>query len=492
MTNAEIYEAMGRKLRASPRLGRLHAKQREFLAVEHRECLIGGAAGGGKTEALLADAIAYAHHPHYRALILRRSYPELAKPGAIMDRAIRWLGREFWNETAKRFTFASGAILQFGYVDGPADLEQYKSSEFHRIYIDELTAWSEADYVYLFSRCRKNKGDPVPLAMRAGTNPDGIGAEWVRLRFGIPDGKIPETDEERAALRESPKPIEHTDPRTGARRLFLPARAEDNPTLDLEAYDAQLRELGEATYWQLRFGLWVRNGEGLVYGLFDATRDVIAEAPEGITNTILAQDFGTTSPTSWTILGWRPNDPCVYALRSFKLPGIIPSENAEMVERLQALWHFHTIVGDEGGLGKAYAEEARRRFLLPFRPAQKEGKLGFIKLLNGEFSRGRLKIVRAECAELIHELNTLPWKPKTSHTVEAPGFANHCTDGLLYGWREASAYTNKPIVAPTSADEARRQELDAFFAKDAARLKRQRETEWWDDGAGPLEGMADE
>ena len=478
MTNGELASVLDRKLKMAGRSYipfPLHAKQVAFLGLPQLEALYGGAAGGGKTEAELADCLQYVHHKHYRALILRRSYPELSKPGAIMDRALQWMGREFWSATDKRFTFPSGAVIQFGYVAGQADLAQYKSAQFHRVYIDELTEWAEPDYVFLFSRIRKTVGDPIPLAMRAGTNPDGVGAEWVRIRFGIEEGQTPQG------------PIHQ-----GEDRVFLPARAEDNPSLDLEPYDKALRQLGDAKYQQLRWGKWVRDGEGLVYGAFLDSRNVIAKAPE-CPYKILSQDYGTTAQTSWTLLGYRDNDPRVYILKSWKLAGIIPSRNAEIVEDLERVWKFASIVGDVGGLGKAYAEEARRRFMLPIEAADKNNKRGYIELFNGELERGRILIVNGEgeCADLVHEMKTLPWKPHSNRAEEAPGFENHCTDGALYGWRRASAYAAKELrPEPKTPEEAKRRELDEFFAKDAAVQKAAREREWWDDGTSMLSGSA--
>jgi hypothetical protein len=85
--------------------------------------------------------------------------------------------------------------------------------------------------------------------MRAGTTPDGVGAEWVRQRFGIPEGQI----------------IEAPIVTCNGDRVFLPARAEDNPALDLVAYERSLAQLGPAKFQQLRWGRWVRDGEGVVY-----------------------------------------------------------------------------------------------------------------------------------------------------------------------------------------------------------------------------------
>jgi predicted ribonuclease YlaK len=66
-------------------------KQLAFLATPQREALYGGAAGGGKTDALLMAALQYVDIPNYSAILLRRSYTDLALPGAIMSRARAWL-----------------------------------------------------------------------------------------------------------------------------------------------------------------------------------------------------------------------------------------------------------------------------------------------------------------------------------------------------------------------------------------------------------------
>ena len=74
-------------------------KQQDWIALDVLESCYGGAAGGGKTDALLASALRFADTPGYAALILRRTFPDLALPGAIMDRSHAWLDgtRARWN-----------------------------------------------------------------------------------------------------------------------------------------------------------------------------------------------------------------------------------------------------------------------------------------------------------------------------------------------------------------------------------------------------------
>lgn len=110
----------------------LHSPQLAFLTLNCNEALYGGAAGGGKSDALLMAALQYADVPGYAALILRRTYSELAEPGAIMDRAKTWLLRTDarWSEQHKIFTFPSGARLSFGFLQHSTDRLRYQGAEF--------------------------------------------------------------------------------------------------------------------------------------------------------------------------------------------------------------------------------------------------------------------------------------------------------------------------------------------------------------------------
>lgn len=220
---------------------RPHPRQAIFLLLDVLEALFGGAAGGGKSDALLMAALQYVHLPNYNAVILRRTYADLALPGAIMDRAHDWLaGTDAkWIEKDKCWRFPSGASLTFGYCYRKADVARYKSTEFQFIGIDEVNEWPESWYTFLFSRLRRLKGSSIPLRMRCATNPGGTYGAWVKRRFideGSKDG-----------------------------RLFIPSLLDDNPSLDAEEYDAALRKLDPVTYEQLRHGNWtVRGGRQMI------------------------------------------------------------------------------------------------------------------------------------------------------------------------------------------------------------------------------------
>lgn len=208
-----------------------------FLLLEDKEMLYGGAAGGGKSEALLAGALQYVDEPTYAGILLRRTYQDLSKPGALIDRSRSWLSHTpaKWDQTTMTWHFPSGAQLAFGYIRNDKDLEQYQSAEFQYIGIDELTQFTKYQYRFLFSRLRRKSYSTVPLRMRAGSNPGGVGHEWVKERWRL-GSKYDEA------------------PPKG--RRFLPALLDENPHLDRAAYLDALAELDPVMFAQLRQGNW--------------------------------------------------------------------------------------------------------------------------------------------------------------------------------------------------------------------------------------------
>lgn len=213
-------------------------KQAAFLALPAREALYGGAAGGGKSSALLMAALQYVDVPGYAALIFRRSFADLALPEAIMTRAHDWLAGTAakWNDNKKTWTFPSGATLTFGYLEHEADKYRYQGAAVQFCAFDELTQFSETQYRYLFSRLRRLQGADVPIRMRAASNPGGVGHDWVLQRFLI-EGRA-------------------------KGRWFIPATLADNPHLDHAEYIKSLAELDPFERAQLLRGDWFARPPG--------------------------------------------------------------------------------------------------------------------------------------------------------------------------------------------------------------------------------------
>lgn len=217
-------------------------KQRAFLLMNNKEVLYGGAAGGGKSVAQLMAALQYVDIPGYSAILFRKTYADLSLPGALIDMAKQWLmpfvdSREVrWAEKEKRFTFASGATLNFGYLESDNDCYRYQGAEFQFIGMDECTHISPSNYRYMFSRLRKPKTLQVPLRFRATCNPGGMYGEYYYQRFFV-EGK-----------------------ENG--RIFIGAGLQDNPYLDAEQYKEALAELDPIEREQLLNGNWQIKASG--------------------------------------------------------------------------------------------------------------------------------------------------------------------------------------------------------------------------------------
>jgi predicted phage terminase large subunit-like protein len=233
---------------------RPNPRQLDFLALDCLEAMYGGAAGGGKSDALLMAALQYVDVPGYSAILFRQTYTDLALSGALMDRAADWLrdaevdGQKVrWDGTNKTWHFPSGASLSFGYLEHPGAERRYKSAEFQFVGFDELTEFAETPYRFLFSRLRRpatGELAEVPLRMRSATNPGGPGHEWVKKRF-IPDAFLDLDDDARFG---------RTWWTEG--RAFVPARLDDNPHVDAAAYELSLAQLDPLTRAWLRRGDW--------------------------------------------------------------------------------------------------------------------------------------------------------------------------------------------------------------------------------------------
>ena len=128
----------------------------------------------------------------------------------------------------------------------------HKGAAYHRIAFDEVTEFTQSQYIYLRSRLRKYKdGFPLPIGMRCGSNPDGIGRLWVMKHF-ITQEAIDSIKQLTAYDPSPPGQIFYTP----EGRAFMPARVADNPTLDTDDYIQRLQGLGAVLAARLANGDW--------------------------------------------------------------------------------------------------------------------------------------------------------------------------------------------------------------------------------------------
>lgn len=234
--------------------------QTEFLAASEREVLYGGSAGGGKSYAILADALRDLPHPQFRGLIVRRTTEELRelvqKSQELYPKAIPGIK---WSERKMEWKSPAGGTLWMSYLERDQDVSRYQGQAFNYIAFDELTQWSTPyAWNYMRSRLRTTSAD-LKLYMRASTNPGGPGHNWVKKMFIDPGewGKgFWATDLETGDTLVWPKG--HTkEGEPLFKRRFIPARLSDNPYLfDSGDYEANLLSLPEAERRRLLEGDW--------------------------------------------------------------------------------------------------------------------------------------------------------------------------------------------------------------------------------------------
>ena len=227
-------------------------RQRLFQSRPEYEARYGGAAGGGKSDALLAEAVRQVHIPHYRGLILRKTYPQLSE---LIDRSRAIYQPAFpkarYNATSHCWLFPSGAKIYFGSMQHSEDKVNYQGKRYDFIAFDELTHFTWEEYSYLFSRNRPS-GPGTRVYIRAATNPGGVGHSWVKERFITPAPPMTpiwsqmevDTPQGRKSLKRS--------------RIFVPSTVFDNQKL-LEndpGYLANLAMLPEAERSALLYGSW--------------------------------------------------------------------------------------------------------------------------------------------------------------------------------------------------------------------------------------------
>ena len=225
--------------------------QSDFLSCPAREVLYAGSVGSGKTDALLMCAVSQTANPLHRALILRRTFPMLRDLIGRSHELFLPLGATY-NKGTSQWTFPSGAIVEFGFLDADDDKYRYMGRAFSFLGWDELTSWPgdgtdsqgqpcSSSYVYLLTRLRAVEGSGLRLEVRATCTPGGVGHGWVKSRWNIPDDG---------------SSSEVFDKDTGYRRVFIRATIADNPYLHNTAYERSLAALPEATRKALLLGRW--------------------------------------------------------------------------------------------------------------------------------------------------------------------------------------------------------------------------------------------
>ena len=279
-------------------------KQALALSCPAGELFFGGAAGGGKSDFMLADFAAGAskYGRHWNGIIFRQTTSELEELQKRARELYSQLGAYFRGkgagEMGNTWVFPNGATLKMRYLESEKDVGRYQGHQYTWIGIDELGNYS-TPYCWEFMKSRLRSPYGVPCYIRGTANPGGVGHAWIKQKFM--DGHVPNKIFEKEMKLDNGKVIKTS-------LCFIPSRLEDNAILmenDPE-YEARLMSLPGHLARAMRYGDW-SVFDGQVFESFNEAKHVIKPMalPPGDWFKFCSMDWGWSHP--YSIAFWAVN-----------------------------------------------------------------------------------------------------------------------------------------------------------------------------------------
>ena len=400
--------------------------QTDFLAAAEKDVLYGGAAGGGKSFAMLIDPLRSCHIPEHRALILRRSMPELRE---LIDKSRELYPKAFkgakFREVEKLWNFPSGAKIEFGFLERDADVYRYQGQAYSWIGFDEITHLpTEFGWNYLASRLRTTHPD-LKTYLRCTANPGGVGAQWVKKRY--------------VEASEPNKTFKGTD---GLTRKFIPALLQDNPYLAEDGeYERMLQSLPAVQRKQLLEGNW-DVAEGAAFAEF--TPDVHVIPPFELPSwweRIKGIDYGYAAESCCLWAAIDPDDKTIIIYRELYRKGLTGDALGDTITQMEeneiksipgvldtAAWSRTGYTGPT--IGEILVNKGHK-----LRRADKNriaGKTQIHEHLRQREGTGRPRLqIFSNCVNLIKELQGIPLSTTNPEDVDTKA-ADHAYDALRY------------------------------------------------------------
>ena len=413
--------------------------QTDFLAANEREVFYGGARGGGKTYSLLIAPLRFVDKPTSRALLIRRSMPELRdvifQTQQLYPKAVP--GAKFKTQE-NTWHFPGGARIEFGYCENLPDVLRYQGQSYSWIGVDELPQYESPD-VWHFLRSSLRSADPsIPLHFRATGNPGNRGSRWVKELFidpAEPNTRFTQKVEYELGGRTLSTEIT---------RKFIPASVWDNPYLTQDSsYIAMLASLPEVKRKQFLYGDWDVVEDG-AFSEFNRSTHVVEpfEVPNGWTR-IRAADFGFSSPSAilWGAVDYDDN---LWIYRELYVSKVTADQLGRMIREVESGdGKIYDAVLDSscwarrGDRGPSIAEMLNAEGCR-FRPSDRSpgsrisGKIEVHKrlMVDEDTEEPRLRIFE-NCPNLIRQLSSLPLDKNNPEDVDTKA-EDHAYDALRY------------------------------------------------------------
>ncbi len=417
-----------------------HDRQNQFHLATARNVLYGGAAGGGKSVALRMDALMRCLAiPGYRALLLRRTFPELRN--THIDKLmveVKQLGGEYLkSENTARFP--NGSMLECGHCEDETAVIKYLSTEYTAIYPDELVTFTETQIKFLMSRLRSTLPGVTPI-FRAASNPGGANSYWVKRYYILKD--------------ISPAEDPAYDP---ADYHFIPATLDDNAYLDKAEYDRRLMALpSDALRRAYRYGDW-DVFEGQYFSEWRQTDEegspwhVIHELPEYKGRSLLEQpwlevfralDWGYREPG---VCGWYAclPDGTLIKFKEFVFREMLAKDVAKEIRRHSEGLKIRYTVADPsiwlktGATAESIAETLARH-KVPCIEGENDRIQGWHRLhswlqeTTGEPTRPILQIYAPGCPYTVRTIPQMIIDPNRPEDVKTKETEDHAADETRY------------------------------------------------------------
>ena len=419
--------------------------QEEFLSAGERDVLYGGAAGGGKSFALLADPLRYCHNPNHRGLLLRRTLDELTE---LIDKSRQLYTKAFpgakFRESKSTWHFPSGATIWFTYLDRDKDVTRFQGQAFNWIGIDEITQYP-TPYVWDYLRSRLRSTDPElqeNLYMRCTANPGGVGGWWVKKMYieGTPENKaFPAFDIDTRKTFVWPSGHEKAGQPLFFRK-FVPARLTDNPHLMADGqYEAMLRSLPDVERKRLLDGDW-DVAEGAAFPEFSRTKHVV-EPFDLPTNwpRIRAADYGYSAPSCvlWGAIDWDNN---IWVYRELYAKHLTAEQLADRIleaEQIDPLPHYTVLDSscwNKTGFGPSIAEVMMRQGVrwTPSDRNRIQGKMEIHRrLADDPYTKEPRVRFFSTCQNIVKQVAGIPLSKTNSEDVDTKA-EDHAYEALRY------------------------------------------------------------
>lgn len=448
--------------------------QTRFLASDEYEVLFAGGRGSGKSLALIVDPLRFCHKRKFKALIIRKTMPELRE---LIGRAKEIYPLAFkgarWKEQEKLFEFPSGAKIEFGYCDAIDDAERYRGQEYTWLGIDEISQYSTDEILEKLSRSIRTTDPELQCFIRATTNPSGAGVLWVKKRW-IDRAKsdVPVIDTYATALGD-----------ISVSRKWIHSTVLDNPTL-LKANPQYLATLASLQNKTLR-KQWLEGSwddiEGLAFNEFKESVHTCEPFPiPKHWRKFRAADWGYNPGLAVCL--WFAKDPdtgCLYVYRELAANGkhcetnlrltadkfawrVMDLEKAETIQfgvLDGSVWAERGQVGDSVGdtmlnLGCMWIPADRSK------GSRYSGKQLIHSYLSVDINVGEPRVkIFTTCPQLIKEMQHLTLDPNDKEDVDTT-LEDHAYDAFRYGILTQptiydgpepfnSSYEQKPILVNT-------------------------------------------